>query len=513
MIRLLILTCGTNANYHISKLLKTKYKNFFYLIGTDINTLWEIPTSPFLDKFYQSPASSDKEYYQFILKVCYDEQIDYILPSFDEDQILFFEGNPDLAAINVCSLGINSKLKDVYSSKKCMNYFLKKHNLPVPRLYTFDDINNDTLYFVKPINGVGSVGAHIMRGESIDYITAANNIIEEVCKEPEITLECFLYKGIIYSVARQRIAHKNGVCTKSKVYNDRYLTSIAQQLANIIPLPHIFNLQFMRNVLGDYVITDVNLRTAAGMSISYAAGWDEISALANIMLNYRDEDILSNIQPVKREQYVMRAYTDIVTKIIENRIAIDLDGTLLDSRIRHRKVMDDVLAEFNISISTDDLLFYKSNGHNNIDWLLDKGINISTATAVQKRWIELIEDEYYLVTDCLYEGVISYLEKLSQDNELFLITARNNENGTREQLKKLGILQFFSDIVIIKSNENASQYKAQYLKEHQIDIIIGDTEVDMKAAQLKGCRFKAVTHGFRSETFWNKKNVEIITFK
>lgn len=513
MIKLLILTCGTNANYHIAKLLKSKFANSFHIIGTDINPRWQISTSPYLDSFHQSPATSDKGYYPYILNVCQKEHVNYILPSFDDDQQLFYDGNPDLTAMGVHSLGINSQLKELYRSKENMNAFLLKNHLPVPRFYSFNEIKIGKDVFVKPIKGVGSVGARKMRGEDITQAIASCNVLEEVCQEPEITLECFVYKGTVYSVARQRIAQRNGVCVKAKVYDDKKLTFIAQQFADSLPLPHIFNLQFMRNSMGEYVITDVNLRTAAGMSMSYAAGWDEISALANIMLNHSDEDITKHIQPVKHEQYVMRAYTDIVTKKVEQRIAFDLDGTLLDSRERHKLVMNDVLAEFEINLNTDDLIDYKSNGHNNIEWLQYKGVEKSTANSVQKRWIELIENEKYLTEDKLYETVIPYLEQLSQNNELFLITARNNERGTRDQLQRLGILPFLSGVRIIKSDATVSQEKANFLKENRINTLIGDTEVDQEAALKAGCSFSAVLHGFRSKSYWSQFNVNFVSLK
>jgi phosphoglycolate phosphatase-like HAD superfamily hydrolase len=513
MIRLLILTCGTNANYHISKLLKNNYGESFYLIGTDINPQWQIPTSPYLNFFHQCPPTSDNEYYDYILEVSRKEHADYILPSFDEDQQMFYDGNPHLKAIGVQSLGINAQIRDIYSSKQNLNAFLNKNHFPIPHLYSLKDLDGNTDYFVKPTNGVGSVGARIMKGDEIDQTTASLNIIEEKCQEPEVTLECFVYKGNVFSVARKRIAQKNGVCTKAKVYDDRELTKVAQRFADILPLPHIFNLQFMRNSFGEYVITDVNLRTAAGMSMSYAAGWDETSALADLLLHRTDEEITKHVQPIKQEHYIMRAYTDIVTKRIEKRIAFDLDGTLLDSRGRHKTVMDQTLTLFNIHLNTDNLVSYKAEGHNNVEWLVENGIERDTANAIQNKWIELIEADDYLLQDKLYEGAFSALERLSKTNELFLITSRNNEKGAMGQLKRHGLLRFFSGVKIIKPGLNVSQAKATYLKENGIDVMIGDTEVDLKAAQLANCNYKAVTHGFRSITFWNKYHAEILSLK
>ena len=508
MIRILLLTCGTNANYHIARVLKEKFGCDFRVIGTDINKRWQIPTSPYLDVFYQCPLTANTGYYQFILNVCKKEKVDYILPSFDSDQQLFYDGNCDLLKIGVKSLGIDDQLKKFYRSKVLMNELLIKNGLPVPRIYSLAEIEDKKSYFVKPKGGVGSVGAMVMKGNDINLDLASSNLIEEVCDTPEITLECFFFKGKVFSIARQRIAQKSGVCTKSKVYYDPELTEIAQRFADSISLPCIFNLQFMRNSKNKFVITDVNLRAAGGMSMSYAAGWDEVSALANILLGKSDEEVIRHILPVKQEQYVMRAYTDIITKRIVKRIAFDLDGTLLDSRDRHKIVLDDVLKEFNIELDTDELLKYKAEGHNNVEWLLSKGMDKDIAAAIQTRWIELIEQPEYLAKDNLYDGIIGLLDEWSRTNELFLITGRNNESNARQQIDRLGISQFFSNVEIVKSDSNTSTSKAAFLISNGINLIVGDSETDYNAACKANCSFYMLNYGFRSECFWKKKGVQ-----
>lgn len=512
MIRLLLLTCGTNANYHISKTLKEKYGNAFYIVGTDINKKWEIPTSPYLDAFYQSPLTEAEGYYQYILDICRNEKIDFLLPSFDADQQLFYDGNSDLESLKVLSLGISKHLKDVYKTKVSMNAFLSEHHLPIPQIYRKEEVNESTQYFVKPQNGVGSVGIKVMYGKEVISSDDKVIIIEELCSEPEVTLECFYFQGKVFSVARQRLAQKSGVCTKARIYDDKKLNAIAQKFAESANPPHIFNLQFMINSKGEHVITDVNLRTAGGMSLSYAAGWDEVSALANIMLGKENVDVVQHIQPLRQEQYVMRAYCDIVTKKVREKIAFDFDGTLLDSRKRHEEVMRDVLAEFNIKLSTEGLVLYKADGHNNIAWLKEHGVDEPTAKAIQKRWIEIIENPYYLEHDELYKYAEYELKRLSAENDLFLVTARNNYEGTMAQIKRLGLEQYFNDICIVKSDDSTPSAKSDFLLSKGVDVMIGDTESDLESAKLAGCRFKAVKWGFRSEEFWKQYNVESYKF-
>lgn len=507
MIKLLLLTCGTNACYHIAKTIKKHFSDYFYIIGCDINKEWLIPTQPYLDEFFQTPFSSDKNYYSFILKICEVAEVDWIIPSFDSDQFLFSCDNQYLVKLGVKSFGISKKL-DFYKDKILTNKFLENIGIPVPNFFAREELIDEKKYFVKPIHGVGSIGVGVKKGFEIkNAVDVTEYLLQEICSEPEYTLECFCYNRKIYSVCRERIANKAGVCTKTRIFKNPELQKYAQILAESVDLPYIFNMQFMKKSTGEYVCTDLNLRTAGGMSLSYAAGWDEVSAIANIMLEKDVQTILQAVDKDIEEQYIVRAYEDIVTKQVKKRIAFDLDGTLLDSRERHKIVMDYVLKEFGINLETDDLISFKAEGHNNIEWLILKDIDEKTAKKINAEWISLIEQDTYLKNDLLYTGVRDVLKVLSKENELYLITARNNKEGCLKQIKSCGIEQYFSKIMIVESNAETSAMKAECLSELDADVFIGDTESDAKAALIAKCMFMAISLGFRSEKFFKDRNI------
>lgn len=509
MKKLLLLSCGTNACFHIAKILKEKFNKDFYIVGCDINKEWLIPTYDYLDVFYQSPYSSEKNYYEFILNVCKKEKIDFVLPSFDNDQFLFSCDNSDLIELGVRSLAINCNL-DFYREKETTNQFLESIGIPVPKKFTKDTVETEKEYFIKPVHGVGSIG---VRKETGCKIKKSNErytdyIIQELCFDPEYTLECFLYNKKIYSVTRERIASKSGVCTKTRLFQNKVLEQYAYKLAEKVELPHFFNMQFMKNHNDEYVCTDLNLRPAGGMSLSYAAGWDVVSALANIMLGNDEKIIISSVNKSIPEQYVVRHYEDFVTKIVKKRIAFDLDGTLLDSRKRHEIVMSDVLKKYNIEIDTSDLVSYKSYGFNNIDWLLAKGISEKKAREINKDWISSIEEFKYCQNDVLYQNVVEVLRKLSKENDLFLITARKNKENAYKQINQLGIKQYFAGISIVDSCNNTPQLKSVELNKYRINYFIGDTESDYTAACLENCVFYAISCGFRNKLYFENNKIE-----
>lgn len=503
---LLLLTCGTNACYHIAKTLKEYFPREFRIVGTDINLQWLIPTSPYLDVYFQCPYTTNENYYSYILHVCKEERVDFLLPSFDADQNLFYAENEDLLKLGVKSFGISRDIKDIYCSKSNTNDYLKSIGLPIPREYGIDEIEPDKTYFVKPKNGVGSVGARKSLGLELLQNPDSDLLVQEVCLEPEITLECFNYKGEVFSVARKRLGCKAGVCTKTHIFQSQDLANIAKKFARSIPLPYIFNLQFMLNTKGQYVITDVNLRPAGGMSLSHTAGWDEVSALARIMLG--SDNVTETIEKKITDQYIIRAYTDIVTKNVSRRIGFDLDGTLLDSRNRHMVLMKDILYSKGIDLDVSDIVSFKADGYNNLDWLAVKGVSTDKAEDINKEWISKIESKEYLQADKLYPDTIEMLRDLSARNSIFLITARRNKENALDQIHDLGITQFFDEIMVVPSGEKTTSLKSDFIKKKEIEVFIGDTEVDMNAAKIAGCEFEVRYHGFRSYTFWQQYNVK-----
>lgn len=498
MKKILLLSCGTNACFHFAKIIKEKFNKDFYLIGADINPSYLVPSINYLDKFYKVPYSNKNGYYETVLKILKDEKADYILPSFDIDQKLFYPENKKLLKLNVNSLGSKFDTLNFYRDKKNTFKYLKENNLPVPEIYTAENLKNDNVYFIKPKNGAGSNNCRKISKKEILEIKNINDfIIQEVCTPPEITVECFYLNGRISSCARERIETKAGVCSKAKVFKNNILENIAKEFAEKFNPPLFFNLQFMKNSKNDFVITDVNLRLAGATGLSYAAGWDEVSAIANYILKKSEDEIFSSLKLNAPVQYSIRTYCDIITKTCA-LIAYDLDGTILNSFERHIKVMELALKKYGVKLDLSDFIEQKRQGLNNIKYLEKKGVPLQLREKIQNFWIKNIENEEFLNLDFLYPDF--KIEKNS-----ILITARRNKENCLKQLDKLQIKNLFSDIFIVEPSKNAAELKAKILTEKNVYKMYGDSETDKTACKLSGTEFIPCYHGFRNETYLNLK--------
>ena len=192
-------------------------------------------------------------------------------------------------------------------------------------------------------------------------------------------------------------------------------------------------------------------------------------------------------------------------------IAVDWDGTLLDSRFRHRKVLADVLELYGVSVSQgnlDDFVAFKAEGRTTVDYLRARFPGLSDANAVASEWVARIELPQYLRLDGLYPEASRVLGEMAVNFRLTLLSARRNEAGFFGQVNALGVLGYFHRVLCVQPGPEAGLKKADALKEHlkcAVSAVIGDTETDEVCATLLGTDFYALNHGFRSADWWRRR--------
>ena len=191
-------------------------------------------------------------------------------------------------------------------------------------------------------------------------------------------------------------------------------------------------------------------------------------------------------------------------------IGFDLDGTLLNTDERHKLVLRDIAAEYNIKLSDEELDHYlslKKNGLSGLHALTD--MQLVHAFEIHEEWIKRIELDEYLSQDSLYDDAISTLETLSTNKQcnLYLVSLRNRPDNALKQVEKLGLSRFFKKIYFEKHKELKGHCKS-FVGDVSYDWIIGDSEIDYKWAKNKSANFYLLDRGSRSEEFWNAIGVK-----
>jgi phosphoglycolate phosphatase-like HAD superfamily hydrolase len=194
------------------------------------------------------------------------------------------------------------------------------------------------------------------------------------------------------------------------------------------------------------------------------------------------------------------------------KIGVDFDGTLLDSRPRHKIALLKASEILNISLPSglaNNYVNEKSYGFSGLQVL--KKYNVDKAKELHGLWVNIIEDESMLAQDKLYPGVKEYLEAIYKENEIYLVTARTYKSRTLDQLRILGIDKLFSDIFVIeiKQNVKIGELKSKATKKYNIEYVIGDTETDLEWANLSKAEFRPVICGFRNKSYWESKGIPV----
>ena len=184
-------------------------------------------------------------------------------------------------------------------------------------------------------------------------------------------------------------------------------------------------------------------------------------------------------------------------------IALDLDGTLLTCEPRHCAVARYALAATSGDMETEFNAGYfwglKRRGQSTFSALSQLGH--ASAMVSADIWCDEIEKPFWLGFDSLLPGVEQVLSMLKSDGaSLALVSARTDVHAARDQIRNIGILDFF-DYVNFVPSRYASQGKARALSEIGAKIYIGDSEVDYASASLVNIECRLVDTGMRSREF------------
>lgn len=192
-----------------------------------------------------------------------------------------------------------------------------------------------------------------------------------------------------------------------------------------------------------------------------------------------------------------------------NRLFLDLDGTLIDSKQRQYNLFSELAPESTISF--DEYWRCKRNNMNQRQ-LLQRYLQYSDVQIAEFKgaWMDKIEEPARLGIDVPFEGVREFLSQASREFDLFLVTGRQHLDRLVPQMRKLGLYDYFSDIL----NTAQRQSKAELIRSRAAwdadDILVGDTGEDILAGRKLGMRTVAVTSGALSEETLRKYHPDIV---
>lgn len=180
-------------------------------------------------------------------------------------------------------------------------------------------------------------------------------------------------------------------------------------------------------------------------------------------------------------------------------IIFDLDGTLIDSKLRLYRLFQELVPTSSLSYS--EYWDLKQNKISNQTILAEKlGFESSAIDHFLEKWMALIEDPKYLALDECIPRIHQTLRILREDAALYICTARQHPRRATEQVKRLGLLPFFHEILVTEQRLEKKELISLKVEElTSDDWMVGDTGSDVLCGKALGMNTCAVLSGFLNE--------------
>jgi len=126
------------------------------------------------------------------------------------------------------------------------------------------------------------------------------------------------------------------------------------------------------------------------------------------------------------------------------------------------------------------------------------------AEAYRACWLDRIESPEYLQYDIVIPGARHPLETLRRRHDLVVVTLRQRRDHLKAQLEQLGLRPFFAGVLCASPTAaDGWETKQRLIRESgflsEDALIVGDTEMDIRAGKSLGITKVAVLSGIRSQ--------------
>lgn len=278
------------------------------IVSTDAD-----PLSPgfFLaDAYATLPPISDPQFFPQALEVIEREKISLILPTSGFDILIYSERKAELAR-----RGVTVIVSDPVALENCIDkwqfYRLTHERFPLPRTTLDPQAAIEFPCFVKPVRGKGSRGIALCRnaGELAEQVAKQKDLlIQEYLPGEEYSIDVLsdLQGNPIVAVPRVRLATKEGISVKGRVFHDPEIQETCLALARFLNLQGPSCMQMRRAANGEVKFLEVNPRMGGGTIFATLAG-------ANFAQLQVDLAAGRAVQvPTFRDITVLRYYEEVV---------------------------------------------------------------------------------------------------------------------------------------------------------------------------------------------------------
>ena len=218
------------------------------------------------------PFMDDENFIDAINEVIDKYKIDFIFPAQDGVLLKLAQNRDKLHAEVITS---DTRVCEI-SRSKFKTYQELKGVIPVPKMYSIDNIDKYPV-FLKPDVGSAGKGCVIANnGDEVQNAIKHNNslLILEYLPGPEYTIDCFSdFNGnLIYVQGRQRDRILNGMSAHSTPINKPEFLDYAKKISEKFRFNGVWFFQVKERANGELVIMEMSPRVAGTMALSRMCG-------------------------------------------------------------------------------------------------------------------------------------------------------------------------------------------------------------------------------------------------
>lgn len=246
------------------------------------------------DAAYVVPPGGHSTFKNVLREICHRENVDAIVSVVDEELIHVAELERDGYQVIQPESDFISLCLDKY---RCMNE-LRRHGIEAPETWLVGELPAQPVYplLIKPIVGRGSRGIGILRSQVDlnDYLATTNYqshelMIQEYIEGTEYTVSVIVWRdGVVQEVVPKEIICKQGVTRMAITRKNPKIDMQCRKIQEHFHANGPFNVQLRINSEGTPMIFEINPRFSTSITLTMAAGADELGGLLSQALFGRE---------------------------------------------------------------------------------------------------------------------------------------------------------------------------------------------------------------------------------
>jgi phosphoglycolate phosphatase len=184
-------------------------------------------------------------------------------------------------------------------------------------------------------------------------------------------------------------------------------------------------------------------------------------------------------------------------------IFFDLDGPILDVSERYFRVHQDIIERYGGKSMDKETYWHLKRDRQPLFALLARLGNPTSEHVYRTHWFHKIELKRYLRDDRVIGGAREQLKELGKRHTLILVTLRQRRDHLISQLRELTLRPFFTAVLSASpAGADGTKVKQCLIAEsgylNGYSLIVGDTEIDVRAGKALGVPTVAVLSGIRN---------------